>query len=247
MPSHLRSSIAWRSAPALMRGPSRSSILRMIFQPRWRARSQLTKNVRALPRWRAPVGDGARRVTDNNQILLESRRFLFAGRDGGDHAFQKLAILFEFIEREAQEGDLIHTDIILVDWLISDDGPLHQRRVLRRCGLERALLVDLEFADGAHLIPEINIFGCRFGGRFEGVHDRFGKRTAAAEHQVNDAVGLWTVRDRTLEDSDCAVSNIPAIGDADLQRIIDEMKSLIESQGLGTIVRFGRFLRCRWS
>lgn len=36
---------------------------RMVRQPRLRARAQLTRNVRALPRWSEPVGDGARRVT----------------------------------------------------------------------------------------------------------------------------------------------------------------------------------------
>src|SRR3954471_22543881 len=57
-------SIASAAAPGLTRGPSRSSTRRIIFQPRWRANAQFTKNVRALPRCRAPVGDGASRVRD---------------------------------------------------------------------------------------------------------------------------------------------------------------------------------------
>ncbi len=36
---------------------------RMILHPPRRAKAQLIRNVRALPRWSAPVGDGARRVT----------------------------------------------------------------------------------------------------------------------------------------------------------------------------------------
>ena len=40
----------------MMRGPSKSSMRRMIFQLFCRASSQLTRKVRALPRCKAPVG-----------------------------------------------------------------------------------------------------------------------------------------------------------------------------------------------
>src|SRR4051794_24199393 len=45
-----------------MRGPSMSSMRRMIFHPFCRASIQLIRNVRALPRCSAPVGEGASRV-----------------------------------------------------------------------------------------------------------------------------------------------------------------------------------------
>lgn len=48
--------------PGLMRGVSRSSTRRTMRQPRWRAMAQVRRKVRALPRWSAPVGEGARRV-----------------------------------------------------------------------------------------------------------------------------------------------------------------------------------------
>src|SRR5207237_9459166 len=92
MPSHFKSSIACRSAFGLMRGPSRSSMRRMIFQPRWRARSELTRNVRALPRCNAPVGDGARRVVGIEAILLESWRLLFGGGDWSNDLLLEFAI-----------------------------------------------------------------------------------------------------------------------------------------------------------
>src|SRR6266545_6820897 len=59
-----------------MRGPSRSSMRRMILQLFCRASSQLIRNVRALPRWSAPVGEGARRVM----------RTVLQGRGLGDFA-----------------------------------------------------------------------------------------------------------------------------------------------------------------
>src|SRR5690349_305179 len=63
MPSQRRSSMVSSMTPGLMRGVSRSSMRRTMRQPRWRATAQLTRKVRALPRCRAPVGEGARRVT----------------------------------------------------------------------------------------------------------------------------------------------------------------------------------------
>jgi len=48
--------------PGLTRGVSRSSMRRTMVQLFCLASAQLIKKVRALPRWRAPVGDGAIRV-----------------------------------------------------------------------------------------------------------------------------------------------------------------------------------------
>src|SRR5687768_6474991 len=61
MPSQRRSSSEACAAPAFTRGPSMSSMRRRRVPPRWRARSHATRKVRALPRWSAPVGLGARR------------------------------------------------------------------------------------------------------------------------------------------------------------------------------------------
>ena len=50
------------TAPALILGPSRSSTRRSIRQPNRRAINVLSRKVRALPKCKAPVGEGARRV-----------------------------------------------------------------------------------------------------------------------------------------------------------------------------------------
>ena len=56
-PSKMESSEA-----CVLRSTSVSSMRRIMVPPLWRAYSQLKMNVRALPMWRKPVGDGAKRT-----------------------------------------------------------------------------------------------------------------------------------------------------------------------------------------
>src|SRR5258706_1126717 len=64
---------------------------------------------------------------------------------------------------------------------------------------------------------------------------------------MNHAIGSWPMWNRALEDADGAVANVPAIGDANLQRRIDQMQSAIERhRSLRAIVGFaGGFFRGR--
>src|SRR6185436_8585593 len=59
----MESSDAW-----VFRSTSVSSMRRIMVPPLWRAYSQLKINVLALPMWRYPVGEGAKRTRSMNSL-----------------------------------------------------------------------------------------------------------------------------------------------------------------------------------
>jgi hypothetical protein len=69
-PSHVSERWICSVAPSTSRFMSVFSIRSRQSPPCWRAKNQLKRNVRAVPTWRKPVGDGAmRRRTDMRRIV----------------------------------------------------------------------------------------------------------------------------------------------------------------------------------
>jgi hypothetical protein len=70
--SHFRpSKMEWTEA-SVLRSTSVSSSRRIMVPPLWRAYSQLKIKVRALPTWRNPVGEGAKRTRGFNEDVDSS-------------------------------------------------------------------------------------------------------------------------------------------------------------------------------
>src|SRR5437763_4818452 len=135
-----------------MRGPSRSSIRRTTFHPRFLARSQLTTNVRALPRWRAPVGEGARRVTFmatlhsrsgvSDCVINAARLYFVPNRDSGKVGKESLGSKGNYMARPATAAfNIAQLERILHDRRTDLNRLERQRSELQRKldGVERQI------------------------------------------------------------------------------------------------------------
>src|SRR5580700_10548012 len=85
-PSHFRPSKIELTEASVLRSTSVSSSRKIMVPPFRRAYSQLKINVRALPTWRNPVGEGANRTLGVLDRLLEQDEFMdsdMSGKNGG--------------------------------------------------------------------------------------------------------------------------------------------------------------------
>src|SRR3974390_1015026 len=98
MPSQLRAERMPSVHSARLRSVSVSSMRRTKVPPCWRAYSQLNRAVRALPTWKYPVGEGAKRT--RGAVMPPWSVVLFDGDGAGRTAVHRQAqLLAELLGR----------------------------------------------------------------------------------------------------------------------------------------------------